>query len=334
MGCRSSLCKEEDLLLDESAASTNRIDLQCLTRQRLRQRLLFLGAAKTEGDGLAFKELVNTVILWNILAGLRTGERAKVEQSLRALRESCLSRSVLERGLIVVGMPQVERKALNRDSAETLLHHKLSELASIADRGVAGLAQSELPLAALPTGVGEQRNVASDVYGGCGGSNALKQPQRSSLKPARKTAGVGVLNSIAEDAFGQSALWGNEDIGRASFPNSDDHPSEGDLETPLTRTLREIVDTQTSDAASIEPECEPEGRERKFEALEADLIACLDAEARTDQSFFASLFDRVPSVGPGSRADFALARELPSRKEPAGKSNSRGRPRQRGIKDK
>lgn len=109
--------------------SVKREELKQLTRKQLRRRLADLGAAPTEGDGMLFESLVDTVLLWNALARLHDGHDLKEKQeALLALRDAGLSGHLLQRALLVVGVPAKERRGLKPSAAAMLLFERLQPL--------------------------------------------------------------------------------------------------------------------------------------------------------------------------------------------------------------
>lgn len=116
-------------LVRRFSGSVRQEELRQLSRRELRQRLLDLGAAPTEGEGLPFAALVDTVLLWNALARLHDGaEFEQREEALLALTDSGLSSELLQRALMVVGVPAEERRGLRPQAAAALLHRRLLPL--------------------------------------------------------------------------------------------------------------------------------------------------------------------------------------------------------------
>lgn len=109
--------------------SVRREELKQLTRKQLRQRLLDLGAAPTEGEGMHFATLVDTVLFWNALARIHDGGGlAEREEALLALRDSGLPSELLQRALMVVRVPVEERRRLKQQAAADLLYERLLPL--------------------------------------------------------------------------------------------------------------------------------------------------------------------------------------------------------------
>mmetsp|Transcript_54158 Transcript_54158/g.122491 ORF Transcript_54158/g.122491 Transcript_54158/m.122491 type:complete len:329 (+) Transcript_54158:36-1022(+) len=116
---------QEELYLRFNA-SVHRDELRRLTRKQLRRRLQALDSAPTEGEGLTFGALVDDVLLWNALARLHDGcEFADQEEALAALRDSRLPLDLLERALMVIGLPEGDRRGLTKETAALALYRNL-----------------------------------------------------------------------------------------------------------------------------------------------------------------------------------------------------------------
>ena len=113
--------------------SVRRDDLQRLSRGQLKERLLELGAAPTEGDGLLFGGLVDIVLFWNAMERAHNDSDPEgQEEALLAIRDGNLPAPLLDRTLLVIGVSADERKRLSRRSAAELLYNRL--LASREER--------------------------------------------------------------------------------------------------------------------------------------------------------------------------------------------------------
>lgn len=116
---------QEELYL-RFGASVQQAELRRLTRKQLRRRLQALDSAPTEGEGLPFGALVHDVLLWNALARLHDGcELADQEEALAALRDSHLPLDLLERALMVIGVPAGDRRGLTKETAAEALYRHL-----------------------------------------------------------------------------------------------------------------------------------------------------------------------------------------------------------------
>lgn len=113
-------------LYEAHAHSVCKENLKLLSRGQLRYRLRELGSARSEGEGLSYNALVESVLLWNALALFKDDCPEEHVEALRILKEGGLSLDLLRKALLVTGVPLQELRGFTQQQAADLLHSRLS----------------------------------------------------------------------------------------------------------------------------------------------------------------------------------------------------------------
>lgn len=315
MGCGRSSESEgtytgKPLLDGTPSASVKRKELQKLSKKDLRRRLRELGAAPSEGDGLGSKALADTVLLWNAMTRIRLCRGAERAAALTAIRREGIPKDILMRGLIVVGVPESERKeAKDKEKAAKLLHWTLAQ--DILKVCAVSLAKAKPPendpKAMLPDVFREWRGLVGDREGSTDAAlesntavNAaqVKLNEKRSKKDAKvkKDEGVYLNGVLAEPCtndpldlrkkYLQDHSGCNQAANQAENDNATRNALQCDEEQVRAKQFEngeasvrgQKGDSPTkSDKAPVTFKPEKSARDQKFEALDAELTSWLDS---------------------------------------------------------
>lgn len=247
-------------LFQRFGPSIQRHELRQLSRVQLRQRLLDLGSAETEGDGTLFNTLVDTVLLWNALNRLQDNEDwgPSQEETLEVLRDAGLSVDLLRRVLLVIGIPWKECQSLNRSRAASLLNEKLARLRP-------GPVQEEEEVS-LEVDCCHERHLRelADLRDG------TLEDHRLSIEPSARK----VIVEISDEHLGREWHCSDDRDLLEGVP----HPAAigmsrdakfDSLDADLTECLGTLVERLTPTTPPAPP------RDAKFDALDAQLAECM-----------------------------------------------------------
>lgn len=248
-------------LFQRFGPSIQRHELRQLSRVQLRQRLLDLGSAETEGDGTLFNTLVDTVLLWNALNRLQDNEDwgPSQEETLEVLRDAGLSVDLLRRVLLVIGIPWKECQSLNRSRAASLLNEKLARLRP-------GPVQEEEEEVSLEVDCCHERHLRelADLRDG------TLEDHRLSIEPSARK----VIVEISDEHLGREWHCSDDRDLLEGVP----HPAAigmsrdakfDSLDADLTECLGTLVERLTPTTPPAPP------RDAKFDALDAQLAECM-----------------------------------------------------------
>jgi len=265
----------QNRLYEELGPSMARESLRQLSRGQLRYRLRELGAARTEGEGLAHNKLVDTVLLWNVLTALQEESADHQATAVQSLRDADLPVDLLLKALRIAGArPEELHRKLGRKEASELLQRKLLHFTSRqeARRRIARF-ELELLQDCFQAWQSAGFAVGTDAYGlDLGTRPPDESPCDAPCRPP-PLAGVAIADASWD---GQHCT---DIVLDMDYPtvlvNRNERDSKFDaLDADLNLCLEAAPQERHAPIAHTAAE-----RDAKFDALDADLSNCLDDPA-------------------------------------------------------